>query len=170
MPSQRRVRLLFYVVLAGVVTLLFFTSHFRQQQSSDARTIQDFYHRTKSAIDKARGGSGDQQVLGGGQAPLVDQDGDGDIDEDDRRLAQEMADRLKAAEQKAKDSANAKAPNKPDRPSDVIGVGSSAGGQSGKKNAANGEKKEDDDKETDEEHAVEQELTGILKKSPGGPP
>ncbi len=59
----------------------------------------------------------------------VDMDNDGDVDEEDGRLAREMQNRLKAAEQQAKERANAKAPNRPDMPSEVIGVGSSAGGQ-----------------------------------------
>ena len=49
-----------------------------------------------------------------------------------------MSDRLKAAEQQAKDLANAKSPNKPDPPSNVIGVGSSAGGQVKKDKDNNG--------------------------------
>jgi uncharacterized membrane protein YdfJ with MMPL/SSD domain len=168
MPSQRRVRLLFYVVLAAVITLLFFTSHFRETQVRDSSTIQDFYKKTVNALEQARGGA--QNVMGPSKLPTVDQDGDGDLDADDEALAKQMADRLKAAEQKAKDSANAKAPNKPDRPSELVGVGSSADGQ---KKTGSGDKKsgnsrgEDGEEESEQEHAVEVELNMILKKSPG---
>ncbi|KAK3936491.1 thioredoxin-like protein [Diplogelasinospora grovesii] len=165
MPSQRRVRLLFYVVLAAVITLLFFTSQLRQTQRPDTRSIQDFYHKTVNAMDKARGGGGGGGGQGKEQQPMAkphDHDADGDIDEDDERMAKEMADRLKAAEQRAKDNANAKAPNKPDVPSNIVGVGSSASGQKKK-----GDAKSDDEPvhESEEDHAVETELNSILKKS-----
>lgn len=90
-----------------------------------------------------------------------DKDGDGSVDADDEQLAEAMSGRLRAAEQKAKDLANAKAPLKPDSPGKVVGVGSSAGGQGAKKDgdAAEGE-------ETDEEHEIEVTLNEILKRSP----
>jgi hypothetical protein len=174
MPSQRRVRFLFYVVFAAVVTLLFFTSHFRAQRDTDTRNLQDFYHKTVNAMDRARGGSGG----GGGQAVLdsktgkevgrtpKDKDADGNVDADDAALAKEMADRLKEAEQKAKELANSKAPNKPDPPSEVIGIGSSAGGQV-KKVETEGESKQDVISETEEEHEVRIEMERIMKKAPG---
>jgi hypothetical protein len=128
-------------------------------------------------MDKAarRGGesSGLQAVLDAkngktaGRRP-VDKDADGDVDEDDERLAKEMAARLKAAEEMAKDLANAKAPNKPDAPSEVIGVGSSAGGQRRMGSKGGGaEAPKEKATETEEEHAVEVELNKILKESPG---
>lgn len=159
MPSQRRVKLFFYIILAGVVTLLLFTSHLRQTQPRDPRTIQDFYYKTKNAMDRSGGGGAGP---GPGQQKVIahDHDADGDIDEDDEVMAKQMADRLRQAEQKAKENANAKAPNKPDLPSEVIGVGSSAEGQH-KKGLAEPEH------ETKEEHEVEMELSSILKKSPG---
>jgi hypothetical protein len=169
MPSNRRIRLLFYVVLAGVVTLLFFTSHLRSKTDRDTRNLHDFYHKTVNAMDKVRGGSGGQVVLDSktgkevGRTP-VDKDGDGNVDADDEILAKEMADRLKAAEQKAKELANAKAPNKPDAPSEVIGVGSSAGGQHKK---AGGIDDKQEVLESDEDHEIEVELNDILHKSPG---
>lgn len=109
---------------------------------------------------------------------LKDHDGDGSVDEDDEILAQEMADRLRAAEQQAKEQANAKSPLRPDAPSDVVGVGSSAGGQTkgkyriSKQDAdadADGEDEDgkEDDKEDDEDSEVEVVLRQILKKSPG---
>lgn len=108
---------------------------------------------------------------------LKDHDGDGSVDEDDEILAQEMADRLRAAEQQAKEQANAKSPLRPDAPSDVVGVGSSAGGQTkgkyriSKQDAdadADGEDEDgkEDDKEDDEDSEVEVVLRQILKKSP----
>ena len=84
----------------------------------------------------------------------------------------EVADRLMKAEQEAKEIAQAKAPLKPDAPSMVVGVGSSADGQDatlkqhesedGTKSAAAGASVE-----TEEEHEAEQELRSILKKAPG---
>ncbi|KAH8910452.1 glutaredoxin [Coniochaeta sp. PMI_546] len=168
MPSNRRIRLLFYVVLAAVVTTLFFTSHLRANTERDTRNLQDFYHKTVSAMDKARGSG--QAVLDSktgkevGRTPK-DKDADGNIDADDEVLAKEMAERLKAAEQKAKELANAKAPNRPDAPSDVIGIGSSAGGQV-KKVDVEGAGKQEVLGETDEEHEVEVEMERILKKAP----
>jgi hypothetical protein len=172
MPSHRRVRLLFYVVMAGVVTLLFFTSHLRATTERDTRNLQDFYHKTVNAMDKARGGTGaGQAVLDSktgkevGRTPK-DKNADGNVDAEDEVLAKEMTERLKAAEQKAKELANQKAPNRPDKPSDVIGVGSSAGGQV-KKVDADVEGKQEVLQETEEEHEVEVEMERILKKAPG---
>lgn len=171
MPSNRRIRLLFSVVLAAVVTLLFFTSHLRANTEQDTRNLQDFYHKTVNAMDKGRGSGGGQAVLDSktgkevGRTPK-DKDADGNVDADDEVLAKEMAERLRQAEQKAKELANAKAPNKPDRPSEVIGVGSSAGGQVKKVGAA-ADGKEEVLQETDEEHEVEAEMERILKKAPG---
>lgn len=170
MPSNRRIRLLFYVVLAGVVMTMFFTNHLRQKTEFDNRSIQDFYHKTKSAMDRARGQGPGQAVLDSktgkeaGRTPH-DKDADGDVDSDDEMLAKQMGERLKAAEQKAKELANAKAPNKPDRPDKVIGVGSSAGGQV-KKATDDDEETAGKSEETDEEHEVEAELNRIFKQSP----
>ena len=161
---RRRVKSLFLVVMAFTVCLLVYTSHLRQTRPRDTRTLQDFYHKTKQALDRSRGkvvvdtSSGKAK----GQIP-IDKDADGDIDEDDEKLAQEMAGRLRAAEQQAKDLANAKSPNRPDAPSSIIGVGSSAGGQNKKTGGSSTAAEE----ETEEDHAVEQELDRILKRSPG---
>ncbi|KAK4460796.1 thioredoxin-like protein [Cladorrhinum samala] len=151
MPSQRRMRALMYIVLAGVVTLLFFTSQARHSRDAD------FYSKTVDALgSKSRGNDKSHQ------APIRhDRDADGDIDNEDAKMAQEMADRLKQAEKKAKENANAKAPNKPDAPRAVIGVGSAAGGQH--KGVPD---EEGQVKETAEEHEIEVELNTILKKSP----
>lgn len=149
-----------YIAIAGIVTLLFFTSQARHSRESDTRSIRDFYHKTVNAMDRGNGGSipgkQQQQVI-----PAHDHDADGDIDEDDEIMARQMAERLKQAEQKAKDSANAKAPNKPDLPGAIVGVGSSASGQH--KGEPDGKGKVE---ETAEEHEIEVELNAILKKSP----
>lgn len=98
---------------------------------------------------------------------VKDKDGDGTVDKDDELLAEEMAARVRAAEKKAKELANAKA-LKPDSPSEVVGVGSSAGGQ--KKLKGQGKASEDDqDAETPEDHELETILNEIFKKSPGMP-
>ena len=161
MPSARRIRLLFFGVVALVIMTLMYTSRLRQSQEPDTRTLGDFYHKTVNGLNKGQGG---QAVMGakGGQTSR-DKDRDGDVDEDDEQLAREMAQRLKDAEQKAKDLANAKAPNRPDSPEKVIGMGSSADGQDKKDEEGNSAEVQ----ETDEEHKVEVTLNEILKKSPG---
>jgi hypothetical protein len=163
MASPRRLRALAYLVLAAVVTLLFFNSRARHSLDPAAR---NFYSKTVNAMDKDHwagvGGSGDRA----GQKNMAghDADADGDIDEDDALLSRQMAERLRQAEQKAKDIAKAKGPNKPEAPEQVIGVGSSASGQ-GKpaQKAEDGTEAE----ETEEDHEVEEVLNVILKKSPG---
>lgn len=161
MPSARRIRLLFFGVVALVIMTLMYTSRLRQSQEPDTRTLGDFYHKTVDGLNKAHGG---QAVMGakGGQT-TQDKDRDGDVDEDDEQLAREMAQRLKDAEQKAKDLANAKAPNRPDAPEKIVGIGSSADGQGKKDEGGNSVEAQ----ETDEEHAVETALNEILKRSPG---
>lgn len=161
--------MLVYLVLAGVVTLLFFTSRARHSREPDTRSVRDFYHKTTDALDKSHGASGGQgaeKVIAG-----HDVDADGDIDADDAILAREMAERLRQAEQKAKDSAKAKGPNRPDSPKDLIGVGSSASGQ--EKGADEELAKVQDTGETEataEERAVGAELATIFSKSPGNGP
>ncbi|EFW99628.1 glutaredoxin domain containing protein [Grosmannia clavigera kw1407] len=158
----RRIKLLFLGVMAFTISILLYSSRLRQSHTPDQRTIQDFYHKTKSALDKLSPlDTLGTSVNGEKGAPVVvDMDADGDIDEDDVRLAREMADRLRAAEQQAKDLANAKSPNKPDLPSNLVGVGSSASGQ--KQEVA--ESSEGTESET--EHAAEEELDIIIKKAP----
>ncbi|KAI1800514.1 glutaredoxin [Daldinia bambusicola] len=168
MPSARRVRLLMMVVLAAVITTLFFTSQMRSTIPHDNRTVHDFFGKTMNGLGSQKG-SGQVVMSGKGttvDSTVKDKDGDGSVDEDDEQLAKEMADRLRAAEQKAKDLANAKAPLKPDAPSEVIGVGSSAGGQ--KKGGSKGSPKEEneDSKESEEDREIEATLNAILKKSP----
>lgn len=181
MPSPRQLRTLLVGVLIGTVFVLFYTSSLRAKEVKDERTIQDFYHKTVNGL-KHKQPPG-QAVLDQsktkpvGNVP-VDKDADGDVDADDAQLAKEMASRLKAAEDKAKELANKKSPLKPDAPSEVVGKGNSAAGQDKKKEKTGAGKEvsednTDDDKkkkESDEEHAVEVELNSILKKSPGRSP
>ncbi|KIH89599.1 glutaredoxin domain containing protein [Sporothrix brasiliensis 5110] len=128
----RRFKLVLIAALAFTIATMLYTSRLRDARAPDQRTIQDFYHKTKGALTP---GSGSGAAAVGGTADkaaaakVIDMDNDGDVDEDDARLAREMQSRLKAAEQQAKDNANAKAPNRPDAPGSVIGVGSSANGQ-----------------------------------------
>lgn len=147
MPSTRRIRILFIGVLAIVVMTLVYTSRLRASEEVDTRTFNDFWQKTRQGLEKAHGGKKEQS-------------GKNSEKEDDKQLAKDMQARLKAAEQKAKDSANAKV-LRPEKPAEVIGVGSSAGGQK----KLSGEKAEA--KETDEEHQVETTLNEIYKKSPG---
>lgn len=98
---------------------------------------------------------------------VKDKDGDGSVDEDDEQMAKDMAERLRAAEQKAKDLANAKAPLKPDPPSEVVGVGSSAGGQKKDKSKANSKETEgSEEEESEEDREIDATLSNILKKAP----
>lgn len=146
-------RALLYIALAGFITLLFFTSRARHAQEPDPRSIQDFYQKTKNAMEGTRIGGGSRR----GQAVVNPHKME--IDEDDAIVAKAMQERLRKAEQMAKNNANAKAPNKPDDPEDIVGVGSSAHGQ-------NHLSKGEESSETEEHHAVLEELRNILKKSP----
>lgn len=134
----------------------------------DNRRVQDFFGKTMNGLHPQTNG----QVVMSGKGTTVDttvkdKDGDGSVDEDDEQLAKEMSDRLRAAEQKAKDLANAKAPLKPDPPSEVVGVGSSAGGQKGLKGKGGSKETEtDEEPKSEEDQEVETTLSNILKKSP----
>ncbi|KAJ8129385.1 hypothetical protein O1611_g4245 [Lasiodiplodia mahajangana] len=174
MPSPRRLRLFMITILAIVVTILFFTSQKRQTTPHDPRTLNSFFGKTVNGLDQRHKVGGQVVMSGKGSSTdenLKDHDGDGSVDEDDEKLAQEMADRLRAAEQQAKEQANAKSPLKPDPPSDVVGVGSSAGGQTkGKyrisKQDVEDENEDEEEKEEEEDSEVEVTLRQILKKSP----
>lgn len=158
----RRNRALTLVLLAFVVALLVYSSHLRQTAPSFYdKTLEALHNRGRPVFDASSG-----RVKG--QVPL-DKDADGDIDADDVQLAKEMGERLRSAEKEAKDKANAKAPNKPDAPGRVVGIGSSASGQGKKKHAAEDVKaaqSEEKDAETEEEHTIEVEMNSILKKAP----
>lgn len=139
----------------------------------------DQAHRDKQAKEKAE--QQHQHVLTDTSASgaeeedaVVDRDDDGDVDEDDARLAREMQGRLRQAEQQAKDLANAKAPLKPDPPSEVVGKGNSAAGQAPapppsqkKEDAKEKPVKQEVDEEEELEEKIEAELNSIFKKSPG---
>ncbi|KAK1829887.1 thioredoxin-like protein [Podospora conica] len=159
MPSPRRVRLFIMMAFCMLVVMLITTNHYRQIQKQDTRTLGDFYQKTKNAMDKGRhvgGGSGRQKPIAKDKASEH-----GGEDEEDEAVGRALASRLKLAEQKAKDRANAKAPNKPDAPEAVVGVGSSASGQ-GKK----GTEVQKGKGAGDEDPEVESEINMILKKSP----
>lgn len=134
---------------------LLYTSKLRAAEELDDRTFNDFWRKTRDGLERAHAQTGDQAALGSnkGKSSSTSED-------DDEQLAKDMQARLKAAEQKAKDSANAKV-LKPEKPEQVIGVGSSAGGQ-GKTAGETGESRE-----TEHEHEVELTINEVLKKSPG---
>jgi hypothetical protein len=162
-------------VLATVVLILFYSSGYEKQEH-DTRTIQDFYHKTMNAMDgKNPRGQAVVDAQTGNKAGHIpaDKDADGDVDEDDKVATEKMQQRLKAAEAAAKDNAKQKGGLRPDPPSEIVGVGSSADGQSkkGKGSVSNKDSESSKPKakaeETTEEHEAEQELNSILKKSPG---
>ncbi|PSS03672.1 glutaredoxin domain-containing protein [Coniella lustricola] len=157
MPSSRRLRLLFVGVLAIVVMTLLYTSKLREAEELDDRTFNDFWKKTRAGLDKAHAETPDQAVVGSNTGKSGSASGKGN--DDDEQLAKDMQARLKAAEQRAKDSANAKV-LKPEKPEQVIGIGSSAGGQ-GKLAGDAGESQE-----TEQEHQVELTINEVLKKSP----
>ncbi|EAQ89239.1 hypothetical protein CHGG_05858 [Chaetomium globosum CBS 148.51] len=165
MRSQRRFRVITYLVLSAIVMLIFL--HNRQSSEPGSRSLHDFYSKTVNAMDKHHGGSGDGGGTGSsaGQKVIADHDvnGDGIVDEEDRIQAKQMADRLRKAEQEAKENAKAKGPNKPESPAQVVGVGSSASGQ--EKPAPEGKGKTQPE-ESEEDHEVEGVLNTILKQSP----
>lgn len=171
-------RLLMVAVVITVVFVLFYSSG--MQPEADA-SLKGFYEKTKDAME--RGAARGQAVINSktgekaGHIP-ADKDGDGDIDNDDKVAAQELQERLQAVAQEAKDKANEKSP-KPDFPSKIIGVGSSAEGQAKKGQVKVGSgsgggggdigervKPETTREETKEEHEAEVEINSILKKSP----
>jgi hypothetical protein len=102
MPSQRRVRTFAILVFCVVFYILFTTSSTRHASTSNPR---DFYSRTQAALNKehARADSSLEKIVPVRQAALNDEDA---------RLAEQMAERLKEAEDSAKHMANAKAPTR----------------------------------------------------------
>ncbi|GJN83576.1 hypothetical protein PLIIFM63780_007125 [Purpureocillium lilacinum] len=178
MPSPRRLRLVMLAAILTVVLILFYSSGL-DDSKKDTRSFQDFYHKTMDGMSKKGSTSPPspqgQAVLDsktGAKAGHIpaDTDGDGDVDEDDRRASAGTKERLRQAEQKAKDLANEKSPLKPDPPSEVVGKGNSADGQV-KKPAAGGagtvgKAKDAPAKESKEEKEIDAELNAILKKAP----
>ncbi|CAG9939173.1 unnamed protein product [Clonostachys rosea f. rosea IK726] len=175
MPSPRRIRLVGLAALVLTVFFLYYTSKV-EGSARDRRGAVSFYDKTVNAMEnKEKDTSGGKTVIDtktgtkAGHIP-ADRDGDGDVDADDRESSLKMQERLKAAEQKAKEKANNKAPLRPDPPSDVVGVGSSAEGQDKKALSEDDEelgsnKKKTTSKPTKEDDA-EAELNSILKKGP----
>lgn len=173
MPSPRRMRLVFLAAIVTVVLVVFYSS----RPSPDARTIQDFYHKTMEGMKKdAPPGQAIINAKTGQKAGYIpaDKDGDGDVDEDDKKAAAVRQMALKQAEQKAKENANSKGGLKPDVPSEVVGKGSSAVGQPKKAKmqvvnvpGKSTQKTQVKAKETKKEHRAELELDAILSKSPG---
>ncbi|KAH7359352.1 glutaredoxin [Plectosphaerella cucumerina] len=160
MPSVRQIRTLAVGVLIGVVFILFYTS--RLGNDDGHRNKLDFWDRTVEGLDK------NQQALPYNGAK--DKDGDGNIDADDELLAKQMSERLKAAEEQAKEAANKKAP-RPDAPSKVVGQGNSAAHQGDAAAAADtpapaAAAADSEDPAAVQRRAVEAELNGILKRSP----
>jgi hypothetical protein len=163
-------RLVILAALGITILILFYTSRLDNGQIVGDQTGESFYQKTMNAMngrDTSHGhpGSGDSQK--GTQSGTIpaDRDGDGDIDADDDETALKMQERLKAAEQKAKEKANEKGGLRPDPPRNVVGVGSSADGQD--KKDADPATSEKEAKKTEEEKEAESTLSSILKKSPG---
>jgi len=153
MPSNRRIKVFAVFILAVVLITLFVTSSQRAARDSNA-----IYDKTKSALEKANSNFDD---------------------ESDEAVAKALADRVQEAAKAAKDSANKKAPFKPDSPADVVGVGNAAegngvGSTEKDRNVAGRKKFPIDDgkvqepikEQTEEEKDIEAELNTILKRSP----
>ncbi|PHH63791.1 hypothetical protein CDD81_5448 [Ophiocordyceps australis] len=173
MPSPRRLRLVFVATLVAVVFILIYTSNLQDRHPRDTRSFQDFYQKTMHGMSKQQQAVFDTSTgATAGRIP-ADKDADGDVDEDDRRVGEMTKQRLRAAEQMAKDKANEKA-LRPDPPSQVVGMGSSAEGQERKAKAkavaeapAPAESKSNAPPQvSQEELKAEQELNAILKRAP----
>ncbi|KAL1839846.1 hypothetical protein VTJ49DRAFT_1077 [Mycothermus thermophilus] len=157
MPSPRRYRVLTYLIVAGIVTLLFFASQSRDQAATSTRaasSAKGFYDKTVEAMDKhkhahAHGGS-DQKVVAE----------HGDIHEDADALHRGVADRLRQAEQAAKDSAEAKGPKQPEVLQHVVGQ------ENLDPAAVAHEKAKGKGGEPQRDREVEEVLNEIMKKSP----
>ncbi|KAJ2906096.1 putative glutaredoxin-c4 precursor protein [Zalerion maritima] len=180
MPSQRRMRLMTIAAFIFVALLFYYGRH----------DDSDFYSRTVNGLDRKQGDTTghtgpDPAKIGGMGNPRIDHDDDGHVGEDDEQTALKMAERLREAEQRAKDLANSKSPNRPDNPEKLVGVGNAAG--TGDYEPAqkqdvlvdaddpiNVKKVEDDEEEdtkaenipTKEDHEIEDELDSILRRAP----
>ncbi|KAG5978837.1 hypothetical protein E4U55_005852 [Claviceps digitariae] len=177
MPSPRRLRLVSLAVMVIVVFIIFFSS----RSSPDAHVSPDFYRKTMDGMKREEDaaqppGQAIFNAKTGQKAGYLpaDRDGDGDVDEDDKKAATVRQMALKQAEQKAKNNANSKGGLKPDVPSEVVGKGNSAKGQPRKEKIQvvhvpgkeTTEQKQIKVQETKEAHEAEVELNAILKKSP----
>lgn len=170
MPSPRRVRLF---MLAATVTFVFVFFYRGFDSGTDASYpgTPGFMEKTKHAMDGTAQGKPVIDSQTGQQAGnvLADKDGDGDVDKDDREAAAKMQERLKVAEQQAKDKANKKGGLQPDAPREIVGVGSSADGQDKDKAGSKGSSKSVDEM-SKEDLLAETEIKSILKKAPSVSP
>lgn len=165
MPSARRIRLLTLAVIVTVVFVLFYSSGFG---NGDGRPA-DFYHKT---MDAMHGHVPGQAIVDSGTGKRAghipaDRDGDGDVDEDDKKAGEDLQQRMGQVAQEARQKANDKAPNKPDIPSRLVGVGSAADGQ---KKVADVVGKDAPRKEQEAASTAEVKLNSILKRAPGTSP
>lgn len=155
MPSPRRVKVFGTLIFLAVITFLLWSASLRQRRVADLRTAGDFYEKTLNAL---------------GQQPSSHTTAEAGV-EDSEEVARAMSERLQEAAQLAKDKANKKAP-KPDNPSDLVGVGSSAEGAREQKGVAGRKKyqaagaQEPIQEEIEVDHEAGVELNSILKKSP----
>lgn len=155
-------------MLAAVVTFVFllFYSGFESPHDANLQDPKGFMEKTKNAMGDSPPGKPVIDVQTGQKAGHIpaDKDGDGDVDKDDHEASAQMRERLKVAEQEAKDKANKKGGSKPDPPREVVGVGSSADGQKGGTSGKSSVKSADE--LTKEDIIAESELKSILKKAP----
>ncbi|KAK7566727.1 thioredoxin-like protein, partial [Phyllosticta citricarpa] len=146
--SQRRFKILGLVVFLAVLTILYITSAARQTRESD------FYLKTQYALSQREKNNNAQPHV---QPKMATSDDD-------------VSKRLKAAEDKAKKSANFKGDRiqESDSVDGVARVGNV--GDSVRAASANGAKSSSDASssvdQTDEDKEAEEELNAILKKSP----
>jgi hypothetical protein len=149
MPSKRRMRVFGVLVFCVVFYVLYLTSNSRHTRSPD------FYSKTKEALDRDKGP----------YHPHAPHNGIG-IDNDDEAVAMDLANRLKDAEQAAKDNANAKSP----RPEgmDAVGDKTKPVVQDIAPDKATGDKKDKalHNDESTEDYDVEGEINRLLKRSP----
>ena len=122
-----------------VIYVLYLTSNARHNRSPD------FYSKTKQALDRDRGP----------HHPHAPNKGVA-IDNDDEAVAMDLANRLKDAEQAAKDNANAKSP----RPEGIDAMVDKA------KPVVQDIVKDKATAHTKEEYDVEAEMNHLLKRSP----
>ncbi|KAL2269765.1 hypothetical protein VTJ83DRAFT_1949 [Remersonia thermophila] len=136
MPSPRRYRVLTYLVVAGIVTLLFFASQSRDPTALGTHAAKGFYDKTVEAMDKHN----NVQYADG--------------------LHRGVADRLRQAEQAAKDGAEAKGPKQPQAPQQAVGH------KNPDPAAVAHEKAKGKGGESKRDREVEEVLNDIMKKSP----
>lgn len=190
-------RILILFIIIAIFTLLYYSTRSSAasatEQSSSTEKQSSFYTKTKDALD-AKGVASDKSnqekyEKGKGKQVAVEGNGgngDGGVGKMGEE-GRERKERLKEAEALAKGRANAKSPNKPENPEDLVGVGNSADGSGKEKGVAgrkkysvgnggeggqqvvkgDGEEGEDEEVvETPERRAARTELGLILKKAP----